>query len=105
MQSRSLVRCGLVDADTFRVEASDGEVWLHRVERDEQGHPIPGQIDRWLNLLWAPPGMGAVLNGTVGSRNCSQSRETRVDSRSGRTDKALVRGDSPVSFGLSSAKI
>jgi hypothetical protein len=72
MQSRRLVRCGLVDTDTFRVEASDGVVWLHRVERDEQGHPIPGQIDRWLNLLWAPPGMGAVLNDTAApSRNCS----------------------------------
>jgi hypothetical protein len=72
MQSRTLVRCGLVDADTFRVEASDGEVWLHRVERDEQGHPIPGQIDRWLNLLWAPPGMDAVLNDRAApSRNCS----------------------------------
>lgn len=64
MQSRRLVRCGLVDADTFRVEASDGEVWLHRVERDEQGHPIPGQINAWLKLLWAPgPGAyGQVIN-------------------------------------------
>jgi hypothetical protein len=62
MQSRRLVRCGLVDADTFRVEASDGEVWQHRVERDEQGRPIPGQIGRWLNLIWAPPGMDTVLS-------------------------------------------
>jgi hypothetical protein len=88
MQSRTLVRCGLVDADTFRVEASDGEVLLHHVERDEQGNPITGQIDRWLNLLRVPSGMDAVLNETAApSRNCSQSRETRVDSRSGRTDK------------------
>ncbi len=106
MQSRRLVRCGLVDTDTFRVEASDGGVWLHRVERDEQGHPIPGQINAWMNLLWAPPGKDAVLNDTTApSRECSQSRETRVDSRSGRTDKAVVRGDSPVNFRLSSTKI
>jgi hypothetical protein len=67
MQSRRLVRCGLVDADTFRVEASDGEVWLHRVERDEQGKPIPGQIGRWLNLIWASPGMDEVLSAGLGS--------------------------------------
>jgi hypothetical protein len=88
MQSRRLVRCGLVDTDTFRVEASDGEVWLHRVERDEQGHPILGQINAWMNLLWAPPGVVAVLNDTAAAlRNCSQSRETRVDGRIDRTDK------------------
>jgi hypothetical protein len=74
MQSRRLVRCGLVDADTFRVEASDAEVWLHGVERDEQGHPIPGHINRWMNLIWAPPGTNAVLNDTALSRNCSKSR-------------------------------
>jgi hypothetical protein len=55
MQSRTLVSCGLVGPDTMMVTASDGEVWLHRVERDELGQPVPGQIDRWLNLLWAPP--------------------------------------------------
>jgi uncharacterized ferritin-like protein (DUF455 family) len=69
---RRLVRCGLVAADTFRVEAADDKVWLHHVERDEQGHPVPGQIDRWLNLLWAPPGADAVLYETVAaSGNCS----------------------------------
>jgi hypothetical protein len=88
MQSRRLVRCGLVDANTFRVEASDGEVWLHRVERDEQGDPIPGQITRWLNLLWAPPGVNDVLNDTAATpSNCSQPPETRVDNGGGRTDK------------------
>jgi hypothetical protein len=72
MQSRRLVRCGLVDTDTFRVEASDGGVWLHRVERDEQGDPIPVQINIWLNLLWTPPGMDALLNDTVAPpRKCS----------------------------------
>lgn len=40
------------------VTASDGEVWLHRVERDELGQPVPEQIDRWLNLIWAPTGKG-----------------------------------------------
>jgi hypothetical protein len=51
---RRLVSCGLVDADNMQVTASDDTVWLHRVERDEQGTPIPGQIDGWLNLMWAP---------------------------------------------------
>ena len=86
--SRRLVCCGLVDPDTFRVEASDGTVWLHHVEHDEQGKPIPEQINRWLNLLWAPPGTDVVLNDTAApTMKCSQSRKTRVDSRSGRTDK------------------
>jgi hypothetical protein len=62
VMDRRLVRFGLIDPDVFRVEASDGTVWLHHVERDERGNPIRGQIDRWLNLLWAPPGMDAVLN-------------------------------------------
>jgi hypothetical protein len=85
---RTLVSCGLVSPDTMKVAASDGTVWLHHVERDEQGKPIPGQIDRWLNLLWAPPRVDAVWNDTMApSRNCSQSRKTRVDSTSGRTDK------------------
>jgi hypothetical protein len=87
---RRLVRFGLIDPDAFRAEVSDGTVWLHRVERDEQGHPIPGQINRWLNLISKPPGMNAVLNDTEAPpRNCSQSREPRVDRRSGRTDKCV----------------
>lgn len=88
MQSRRLVRYGLVDADIFRIEASDRTVLLRHVERDEHAKPMRGQIDRWLNLLWAAPGMDAVFTDTgAPSRNCSQSPETRVDSRSGRTDK------------------
>ena len=51
---RRLVSGGLVDPDTLRIEASDGTFWLHHVERDRQGKPIPEQIDRWLSLLWAP---------------------------------------------------
>jgi len=51
---RTLVSCGLVGPDTMAVKASDGTTWLHHVERDELGQPILGQIDRWLNLLWAP---------------------------------------------------
>jgi hypothetical protein len=51
---RRLVRCGLLNPTTFRVEASDGTVWLQTVERDFQGQPLPEQINRWLNLLWAP---------------------------------------------------
>jgi hypothetical protein len=39
----------------------------HRVERDEQGKPIPGQIGRWLNLIWASPGMDEVLSAGLGS--------------------------------------
>jgi hypothetical protein len=58
---RRLVSCGPVNPDTMKVTASDGTVWLHHVERDEQGNPIPGQINRWLNLLWAPPGMDTLL--------------------------------------------
>jgi hypothetical protein len=54
---RTLVSCGLVGPDTMAVTASDGTVWLRHVERDEQGLPIPEQIDRWLNLLWAPTDM------------------------------------------------
>lgn len=52
---RRLVSCGLVDPDTMSIKASDGTTWLHRVERDEQGKPNPEPIDRWLNLIWAPP--------------------------------------------------
>jgi hypothetical protein len=58
MHSR-LVACGLIDRDTMQITASDGEVWLHHVERDEQGKPVPEQIDRWLSLIWAPPEMAA----------------------------------------------
>jgi glucose/arabinose dehydrogenase len=65
--NRRLVACGLVGPDTFRMEASDGTVWLHRVERDELGSPLPEQIHRWLNLIWAPPGMDDVL--TAGLRS------------------------------------
>ncbi len=61
---RRLISCGLVNPDTMKVTASDGTVWLHHVERDEQGNPITGQIDRWLNLLRVPSGMDAVLNDT-----------------------------------------
>jgi hypothetical protein len=43
---RTLVSCGLVSPGIMKVSASDGTVWLHRVERDEQGQPIPGQINR-----------------------------------------------------------
>lgn len=57
MQSRRLVRCGLLNPTTFRVEAGDGTVWVHPVERDSQGQPLPEQINRWLNLLWAPGNM------------------------------------------------
>ena len=57
MLNRRLVSCGLVDFNTMEVRASDGAGWLHHVERDEQGQPISGQIDGWLNLLWAP-GLG-----------------------------------------------
>jgi hypothetical protein len=64
---RRLVRFGLIDPDVFRVEASDGTVWLHHVERDEQGNLIRGQIDSWLNLIWAPPGMDEVLLAGLGS--------------------------------------
>lgn len=80
---RRLVASRLVDPNTFRVEASDGKVCLHHVEFDEQAHPIPGQIDRWLNLLWAPPGMDAVLNdpgaqpGTVCFPRTGESALTR----------------------------
>ena len=57
----------MIDADIFRVEASDGTVWLHHVERDDQGKPIRGQIDSWLNLIWAPPGMDEALLAGLGS--------------------------------------
>ena len=66
---RRLVRFGMIDADIFRVEASDGTVWLHHVERDEQGNLIQGQIDGWLNLIWAPPGMDQVLAAGLGSNH------------------------------------
>lgn len=49
------------------MEASDGTEWLHRIERDEQGSPLPEQIHRWLNLIWAPPGMDDVLTAGLGS--------------------------------------
>jgi hypothetical protein len=52
---RRLVACSLVEPYTMQITASDGEVWLLHVERDKQGKPIPEQIDRWLNLIWAPP--------------------------------------------------
>ena len=72
----------------MQVTASDETVWHHGVERDEQGKPIPGQINRWLNPLWAPPGVDAVFTDTVApSRNCLRFQETRVDSRSGSTYK------------------
>jgi hypothetical protein len=64
---RRLVACRLVDPDTFRMEASDGTVWLHRVERDEQGSPVMEQIHRWMNLIWAPPAMDEVLLAGLGS--------------------------------------
>ena len=51
----------------MQVTASDETVWHHHVERDEQGQPIPGQIDRCLNLIWAPPGMDDVLSAGLGS--------------------------------------
>ena len=64
---RRLVSCGLVGGDTMQVTASDETVWHHRVERDEQGEPIPGQIDGWLNLIWAPPGMDEMHSAGLGS--------------------------------------
>jgi hypothetical protein len=45
----------LVNPDPFRFEASDGTVWLHPVERNAQGQPVPKQIQAWRNLLWVPP--------------------------------------------------
>ena len=63
---RRLVACRLVDRDTFRMEASDGTVWLHRVERDEQGSPLLEQIHGWLNLIWAPPAMDEMLIACLG---------------------------------------
>ncbi len=45
---------------TFRVEASDGTVWLQTVERDFQGQPLPEQFNRWLKPLWAPGNMADV---------------------------------------------
>jgi hypothetical protein len=35
---RSLVACRPIDPDTMQITPSDGEVWLHDVERDEQGN-------------------------------------------------------------------
>jgi hypothetical protein len=64
---RTLVSCGLAGGDTMQVTASDETVWHHHVERDEKGRPIPGQIGRWLNLIWAPPGMDEVLSTGLGS--------------------------------------
>jgi hypothetical protein len=51
---RALVSCHLVDPDTLQVVASDGTVWLHHVERDDQGRPVPEQINAWLSQIWAP---------------------------------------------------
>jgi hypothetical protein len=59
----------MIDADIFRVEVSDGTVWLHHIERDEQGNLIRGQSDGWLNLIWAPPGMDQVLAAGLGSNH------------------------------------
>ncbi len=89
--NRRLVCCGLVDPDTFRVEASDGTVWLHHVERDEQGKPIPEQIDGWPNLIWVPAVID-VLNDTVApSGNCSQSRESGLTTAAAGPTNAPVR--------------
>ena len=57
---RRLVSCRLVDHNTFRIEVSDGEVWLHAVERDAQGQPALAQINRWLNLIDAPRGSESI---------------------------------------------
>jgi hypothetical protein len=65
--NRRLVAYGLIDPFTMRVEASDGTVWLHRVERDEQGNPFPEQLHRWLNLIWVPPAMDKVLAAGLGA--------------------------------------
>jgi hypothetical protein len=52
---RRLVACGLIAPDTMQITASDNKVWLHHVELDEPGKPIPDQIDRWLSLILALP--------------------------------------------------
>lgn len=65
--NRRLVSCGLVNADNMQFTASDDTVWHHRVEREEQGMPIPRQIDGWLNLIWAPPGMDEMHSAGLGS--------------------------------------
>ena len=57
---RRLVSCRLLDRNTFRMEASDGEVWLHEVERDAQGQPVLAQISHWLNLIEAPRGSESI---------------------------------------------
>jgi hypothetical protein len=57
---RRLVSCRLVDHNTFRMEASDGEVWLHEVERDAHGQPVLAQLNRWLNLIEAPRGSQSI---------------------------------------------
>ena len=106
MQSRRLVSCGLIDAGTMKVTASDGTDWLHRVERNEQGDPIPGQIGRWLNLIWAP-----ARNGHRVERRWHQQGTVRSPGKPGLTAEAAgptnasVRGDRPVAFNLTSAKI
>ncbi len=88
---RTLVSCGLVSPGIMKVSASDGTVWHHRVERNEQGQPIPGQIGRWLNLIWAPPGLDEVLSAGLGSNQRtvvipgSRARETEVNAE--RADK------------------
>jgi hypothetical protein len=65
---RRLVSCGLVSPVIMKVSASDGTVWLHRVELDETGQPISRQIDRLMNLIWVTPGMDAVLNDTAATQ-------------------------------------
>jgi hypothetical protein len=98
---RTLVSCGLVSPGIMKVSASDGTVWHHRVERDEQGKPIPGQIDRWLNLIWAPPGMDAVFNDTVApSGNCSQSGESGLTTAAAGPTNAPVRHACPSRHGF-----
>jgi hypothetical protein len=69
---RRLVSCRLVDHNTFRIEASDGEVWLHAVERDVEGQPVPAQINRWLNLIDAPRGSESIARRcAVHPKECS----------------------------------
>ena len=68
MQTRRLVSCGQIGADIMQVTASDGTVWLHRIERDEVGRPAPEQINAWLNLIWAPgSGLNKTLSACIGS--------------------------------------
>jgi hypothetical protein len=48
---RRMVSCGLVDHDVMRIEASDGTVWFHSVDRDEHGRLLMAQVDKWLALV------------------------------------------------------